>query len=382
MDNHTELEQTELNKMLGQSNDKPKFDVKKILGILGLILLSVSVLGAYFAYKFGGKKEVTTTEVTVAKPIETDKNHFNFGADKLPPNMPEQPVSINPVVQTIQPPVTAIAQTQNETLSKEQAMQLAREKSTLIIKGSDSASVSSAQNGDKKNAPPELQSILGALQGQSPGQKTGFDSKGNWSGQQQFAPSSANYVDSRQYKMLQGRVIPAITVNAIKTNAQCYAIAQVSQPVYGEIGNIELFPAGTRLFGECQSTVSNGQSEIAVIWNRGVTPNGIEIQLDSPATNSIGIAGLSGHVNTHFFQNFANATVMSLLGAGVATAGVNSQDQNNSASQYRMAVAQSLNQQAQNSLSQNQAPPSIEVKQGQRILVLLRKDLDFTTLFN
>ena len=376
-DENEQINKDSIDKIVDFEVKKKPIDVKRILSILGFILIGIGFVGTYFYAKSHNKKIEETQDASIAKPIEASKTALDYGVP--PPNMPEA----TPAVQVVQP--MPVAQGNNDQLSKEEAMRLAREKSSLVIKGGNSISVGSPDNGDKKNVAPELQSIFGALANNGTGgnqQKTGFGENGQWSGQQQMAPSSANYIAQRDYKMLQGRVIPAVTINAVKSNAQCYMMAQVSRNVYGEQGRIALLPAGTRLFGECQSLISNGQTEMAVIWNRAVTPNGVEIQLDSPVTNGIGVVGMGGKVNNHFMQNFGTAALLSLIGTGTATVGVNGSDNNNSASQYRSSVAQAMNQSAQSTLSRyGNVPPTIEVPAAQNIFVLLRKDLDFTTLF-
>lgn len=126
-----------------------------------------------------------------------------------------------------------------------------------------------------------------------------------------------------------------------------------------------------------------GQTEIAAIWRRAITPQGVEIMLDSPATNNLGIVGMGGKVNNHFFRMFGTAALLSVFGAATATVDVKGSDNNNSAAQYRSEVANAFNDTAQNMLSKHaDIPPTIEVKQGTQIKILVAKDLDFSSLLN
>ncbi len=94
--------------------------------------------------------------------------------------------------------------------------------------------------------------------------------------------------------------------------------------------------------------------------NRAITPNGVEIMLDSPSTNSLGIAGLGGKVNNHYGRIFGTATLLSIIGAGVSNAGVSSSDQNNASQTYRTEVANSFGNQADRVLQRNLSiPPTI-----------------------
>jgi type IV secretion system protein VirB10 len=70
---------------------------------------------------------------------------------------------------------------------------------------------------------------------------------------------------------------------------------------------------------------------------------------------------------------------LSLLGAGAANAGVNTSDQLNSISTYREELANSFQETSAQVLDRYlDIPPTINVKQGTRIKVLVAQDLDFT----
>ena len=104
--------------------------------------------------------------------------------------------------------------------------------------------------------------------------------------------------------------------------------------------------------------------------------------LGSEGTDALGQAGLTGKTNYHFFARFGTATLLSLIGTGVSTIGVNSQDQYNSMAAYRQAASQALAKEARDTLSSTaNIPPTIHVKQGSRIVVFVNKDLDFSKVY-
>jgi len=58
---------------------------------------------------------------------------------------------------------------------------------------------------------------------------------------------------------------------------------------------------------------------------------------------------------------------------------VNPNDEYNSMAAYRQAVAQAMSQQATNTLSQTvNIPTTIHIPQGERIVIFVNKDLDFS----
>lgn len=97
--------------------------------------------------------------------------------------------------------------------------------------------------------------------------------------------------------------------------------------------------------------------------------------LDSPGTDPLGRSGVEGDVNNHFFQIFGTAAVLSIIGVGTATVGVQPQDQNNSVAQYRAGVAESFNRTASSTLDQYMnIKPTITLNQGIQIKIFVARD--------
>jgi type IV secretion system protein VirB10 len=166
---------------------------------------------------------------------------------------------------------------------------------------------------------------------------------------------------------------------AINSDLPGMVRAVVSHDLYGESGKTILLPQGTRLVGQYNSAIRKGQARVFLIWNRAIRPDGIEIVLDSGGTDTLGRAGINGKVNNHFWQIFGTSALLSLLGAGAANAGVNTSDQLNSISTYREELANSFQETSAQVLDRYlDIPPTINVKQGTRIKVLVAQDLDFT----
>lgn len=181
------------------------------------------------------------------------------------------------------------------------------------------------------------------------------------------------------FTIASGEFLHAVLETAINSDLPGMVRAVVSKPVYSYTGERAIMPAGSRLIGQYSSAMIQGQNRVMIIWNRAVLPSGIAIQLNSPGTDALGRAGQGAdNVNTHFLARFGESALLSLIGAGTATAGVNNTDQYNSAAQYRTAMAQSFQQSAQQSL-QGTLPikPTLHIDQGASINVFVAHDLSF-----
>lgn len=190
---------------------------------------------------------------------------------------------------------------------------------------------------------------------------------------------SAKKIAHPNFTVASGEFLHADLETAIDSDLPGEIRAVVSEPVYAYIGETPLIPAGSRLIGQYSSSVFQGQNRVFVVWNRVILPNGISAQINSPGTDQLGMAGQpADDVNRHFFTRFGEASLLSIIGAGVANAGVNTSDQYNSSSQYRMAIAQSFQQSADSSLQNTlQTKPTLKIDQGAAINVFVAHDIDF-----
>lgn len=188
----------------------------------------------------------------------------------------------------------------------------------------------------------------------------------------------AENIENLEYKLIQGKTLSGILETAIHSDLPGMVRAIVNENVYGEQGSIVIIPKGSRLVGQYSAQTELGQSRLFVTWQRVIRPDGISIQLESPGTDAIGRAGLTGRVNTHFKERFGSAVLLSLIAAGTSNINVSKKDEYNSQSAYRQAVSTSFNDSASGSLEKNyQIGPTVEIKQGTRIQVLVAKDLNF-----
>ena len=186
------------------------------------------------------------------------------------------------------------------------------------------------------------------------------------------APAQARAMVSPSTTVTEGTLIPAILETAINTDVPGYVRAVVSQDVRSFDGKRVLVPRSSRLIGQYQAGVQQGQKRAYVIWTRLIRPDGVSVNLASPAIAFDGTTGLAGDVNSHFFQRFGSGLLLSVVGGlgAVATGGIGG-----------VIVAGSA-QSAANSAVQNdqQISPTIRVRMGEPIRVFTARDLDFSTV--
>ena len=165
----------------------------------------------------------------------------------------------------------------------------------------------------------------------------------------------------------QGALIAAVLETAINSDLPGFVRAVVSRDVLSFDGTKVLIPRGSRLIGQYRSEVAIGQSRAFVVWTRLLRPDGVSVQLASPATDTLGRAGLAGRVDRHYLQRYGP----SLLSTAVSAALDNRQS-----NQLVIGTAQNS---AGGALSSGEAiKPTVIVKQGTAIQVFVARDLDFS----
>lgn len=166
----------------------------------------------------------------------------------------------------------------------------------------------------------------------------------------------------------QGTLIPAVLETAIDTDVPGYVRAVVSVDVRSFDGNSVLVPRSSRLIGQYKSGLQAGQKRAYVIWTRLIRPDGVSVNIGSPAVGFAGDAGLPGKVNTHFFERFGSALLLSVVG-GLSAIGGNT----------GVVIAGSGQSAAAAAVGQGgQIGPTVRVRPGQPIRVFTARDLDFS----
>jgi len=265
----------------------------------------------------------------------------------------------------IKPASNAIEQNANQQLAGEkedkeaQKLLLMRIQAPLMIVGN--------QNQSNANPAPQNNSSLNDPNTQFLNESSSVE----------VATLQANILKHRSSLIAQGNFIDATLDTAINSDLPGQIRATINSPIYAEDGSHVLIHPGSRLIGQYKSGLSLGQSRIFVVWTRLIDTHGYSIALGSPGTDSLGMSGMTGEIDRHFWQTFGNAVLLSLIGAGASNIGVHTQDQYNSAAAYRQAISQSLSQSAANSLQQGTIPPTIHINQGENIHVFVAKDLRF-----
>ncbi|WNH54848.1 TrbI/VirB10 family protein [Stenotrophomonas oahuensis] len=191
------------------------------------------------------------------------------------------------------------------------------------------------------------------------------------------APSVASRETNRSFMVRQATMGRCTMRTAFNSQLSGFASCILADPLYSADGRFIMAEAGSEAIGEYQTgQVKPGVSRAFVLWTSIETPHGVRIALDSPATDSMGRAGITGRVNNHFWKRFGSGLLLSVVDDGVTMAA------GGDASDYR-STSQSMNDAASIAVQSNvDIPPTIKVKAGAVVNIFVARDLDFSSVYS
>jgi type IV secretion system protein VirB10 len=183
---------------------------------------------------------------------------------------------------------------------------------------------------------------------------------------------------NRNLMVTQGTSIPCVLETAMSSDVAGFVSCVVLRDVMSDSGNVVLMEKGTQVVGEYRGNVRRGSKRMFVLWTRAKTPTGVIVALASPATDALGRAGFDGDIDTHFWERFGSALLLSIVNDASSIGRQQLQDSsiqiNNTTGATNtaagIAVEQSIN-----------IPPTLNKNQGELVNIFVARDLDFSSVY-
>ena len=219
----------------------------------------------------------------------------------------------------------------------------------------------------------------------APGQDQGVPTNSAYSAKALAQTSSAEPLSRPDTLMLRGTYIRCVLETHIVTDVPGFTSCVVTEPVYSFSGKRLLLPKGSKVLGK-YSTEPNGP-RVAVVWDRVVTPTGIDVNMASPGVDNLGGAGHPGDLDEHWGARIGSAMLISLFsdafkyaaaeyGPSTSTIGaggvvVQSPFESNTAQTLQSLANQAVRRAANR-------PATVTIHQGTVVNVYVARDVDFS----
>ncbi len=288
----------------------------------------------------------------------------------FPPDSPPDraPLSANPLPETL--PGGTPANSAYGTPPPKSLAQIAQERQ---LSGSVFSSQSSAAN---TGGVPVAGAVPGALPAAAAAQDPGELSVLLRSSV--ATPVRAQVLPAQRLLLPKGAFIDCTLETAIDSTLPGMTTCVMATDAFGVDGSVVLLERGTKLIGETRGQVQQGSARIFVLWTEARTPAGVVVPLSSPGADELGRAGLPGDVNRHFWERFGAAMLVSIID-GAVTAAVQSSRNGNGTVVIDPSASQGVMTEVLKSTVN--IPPTVTKQNGDRIQVLVARDLDFRSVY-
>jgi type IV secretion system protein VirB10 len=191
---------------------------------------------------------------------------------------------------------------------------------------------------------------------------------------------SATLLPDRNFLVTQGTFIDCALETAISSDVPGFVSCRSTRDVYSTNGRVLLLERGSKIVGQYQGGLQRGIARIFALWSRIETPSGVIVSLNSPGTDALGRSGHEGYIDTHFWERFGGAILMSIIddfgnyitAKAADSDGVQIGSTTGSAQEAgSIALENSIN-----------IRPTLYKNQGEHISIFVARDLDFRGVYD
>lgn len=186
---------------------------------------------------------------------------------------------------------------------------------------------------------------------------------------------------NRSLILAQGAKIDCVGDTAFDSTEAGISTCTVTKNVYSDNGHVLLIERGSQINSEYRSNLAPGQKRVFVLSARIKTPNGVTVEIDSPAADALGRMGVDGYVDNHWGQRIGAAMLLGITQDAIgylATRGGNS----NGSVVFENTQQQGNDMATRVLDSTINIPPTLTQNQGAEFTIVIARDLDFGSVYS
>jgi type IV secretion system protein VirB10 len=188
----------------------------------------------------------------------------------------------------------------------------------------------------------------------------------------------AQVLPTQRLLLPKGAFLDCTLETAIDSTLPGMTTCVMATDTFGVDGAVVLLERGTKLVGETRGQVQQGSARVFVLWNEARTPGGVIVPLASPGADELGRAGLPGMVDRHFWERFGAAMLVSVIDGAIQAAVQSSRSSSGTVIVNPSATQDVMTEVLKGTIN---IPPTVRKNQGDRIQVLVARDLDFRSVY-
>lgn len=203
---------------------------------------------------------------------------------------------------------------------------------------------------------------------------------------EQEKAGSATFLQHPDAMMVRGTYLRCVLETHIVTDVAGYTSCIVTEPVYSFNGRNLLLPKGSKILGSYAGEPDGPR--VAVVWDRVITPTGIDVSMKSPGVDNLGGAGHPGDYDAHWASRITSALLISMLSDGFKYAAAKNGPPTVTVgngfvaeSPFESNTAKAMERMANEAINKSmRRPATVTINQGTVVNVYVAKDVDFTNV--
>lgn len=193
--------------------------------------------------------------------------------------------------------------------------------------------------------------------------------------------AKASVLQNRDLLLTQGAMIDCQLETRLISTVPGMMVCYTTRDTYSTNNKVVLIDSGSKVVGQYQGGMMQGQARIFGLWTRVETPKGVVVNLDSPGAGALGEGGMGGYVDRHFWERFGGAIMLSVIG-DIGTFASNKANSGNSDRITFENTSEGAESMAAEALRHSiDIPPTLYKNQGERIQIFVARDLDFSEVY-
>lgn len=196
---------------------------------------------------------------------------------------------------------------------------------------------------------------------------------------EEFENGSISQLEDLKFLLSRGTLLPCVLKTKIVTDYPSVPICILTKDIYSSNGDVLLLRAGTTFMGEQKKVIKQGKARVFVNWTTAQDGK-IRIKIDSLGTDTLGASGAPAWVDTHFWERFGGAIMLSFVDDAFKTVSNNLSKSDNRISYD--STTDSMNNMASIALENTiNIPPTAYINQGTMLYILVPRDVDFRDIY-
>lgn len=192
--------------------------------------------------------------------------------------------------------------------------------------------------------------------------------------------AKARLLGNRNYVLAKGNTFDCALNTAINSSNPGLVTCTTTSNSYSDNGKVVLVERGSLLTGE-YTGLKQGDTRLAVLWERIKTPEGVVIDINSLGTDALGRSGFDGNVDKHWLERVGGAILLSTFKDLVAYETAKNSHSNGTTIAFPSAQRSGEDVASQILKQSINLPPTLTKNQGERIAIVVARDLDFSGVY-